>query len=132
MNSLTIAIQQFSEWRKAKGRAKGKIPECLWEAAVAAALELDPITVSRVLGLVTHELRTKMRVMQAPAPLASPGAVPSSDVVVFPADEILPPSTGGALFIAEILIRNRIHLRIPAGTSREDLKALLGAVWEVV
>ncbi len=128
MNTLITAIQQFSDWRKSKGRGGGvKIPDKLWDTAVAAAGELDAISVARALGLSSHELRRRMRSVAATAE-----PVPEADVVVFPAAEVVAAGNAKPNFLAEILLGSRVHIRIPAGTPREDLKALLSVVLEVV
>ena len=128
MNTLTIAIQQFSDWRKAKGRGGGiKIPDSLWDLAVAAARDLDAISVARALGLSSHQLRQRMSVIRpAPEPVAE------ADVMVFPSAEVVSVHTAKPTFLAEIVLGSRVHIRVPAGTPREDLKAVLGAVLEVV
>jgi hypothetical protein len=128
MKTLTIAIQQFSAWRKRKGRGGGvKIPDNLWEAAAAAARDLDPISVARALGVSSHELRRRMD------PRSATFQPPSeSDVVVFPAAEVVAVGNAEPKFLAEILLGSSVHIRVPAGTPREDLKALLGVLLEVV
>ncbi|MCK9247217.1 MAG: hypothetical protein M0P11_09755 [Anaerolineaceae bacterium] len=52
--------QQFEAWRKQSGRTR-KIPEELWEAAVALCKEHSVTKVSKALGLNHSDLKQRMK-----------------------------------------------------------------------
>ncbi|MFC1848577.1 hypothetical protein ACFL27_00070 [candidate division CSSED10-310 bacterium] len=72
--SLNEVAQDFETWRKSKPHSKSRIPEKLWEAAVALTATYPVSKVSQILKLNHTEL--KRRVEQKAVPPCGPSFIP--------------------------------------------------------
>jgi len=58
-DTLHHVVQQFTQWRRSRSTPRGRIPQALWEQAVALTREVSLTRVAQQLGLCPQRLRKR-------------------------------------------------------------------------
>jgi hypothetical protein len=98
-DALHHVVQQFTHWRRSRSTPRGRIPQALWEQAVALTRELPLSRVAKQLGLCPQRLRKHGRGKVGVASVSSlPAALPFVEVTPAwspPTAEVEIPRTDG-------------------------------------
>lgn len=129
---LAGLVKQFQEWRTNRGKVE-RIPEALWQAAVALYPRYSVFRIARALRLNFVELRDRIR-PRAKAPEKAKRKSTSGSVERLHFMEL--PAAGGSQSECHLKVRNgrggvRITLRLKGsgvGQLLETLRGLWGAV----
>lgn len=129
---LAGLVKQFQEWRTNRGKVE-RIPEALWQAAVALYPRYSVFRIARALRLNFVELRDRIR-PRAKAPGKAKRKSTSGSVERLHFMEL--PAAGGSQSECHLKVRNgrggvRITLRLKGsgvGQLLETLRGLWGAV----
>ena len=74
-DALQHAAQQFTQWRQSRRTPRGRIPQALWEQAVALTHVFPLSRVAQQLGLCPQRLRKRSRGLEDAASVSSLSAV---------------------------------------------------------
>jgi hypothetical protein len=80
-DALHHVVRQFTQWRRSRRTPHGRIPQALWEQAVALTRELPLTRVAQQLGLCPQRWRQSCKEKAGPASVSSvPAALPFVEV----------------------------------------------------
>jgi transposase-like protein len=64
--ALTHLTHHFAQWRQSRRTPRGRIPQCLWEQAVALTATFSVTRVAKQLGLTPHALKRRCAARNGP------------------------------------------------------------------
>jgi len=109
-DDLTRTRVMFEQWRATR-TGRGKIPEPLWQAAIALQDRYPVGQICRELHLCDTDLRARSRALQAASPSPSPTFV-ALPPEAFASPAVIPP--GEIRLVWERADGTRLHVCLPA------------------
>ena len=132
---LAVVVKQFQEWRTNRGKIE-RIPEALWQAAVALYPLYNANKIARALRLNFVELRDRIRPRAKAPGNAKRKSTPRSGAKIDRLHFMELPAAGGSQSECHLKVRNgrrgtRITLRLTGsgvGQLLETFRGLWGAL----
>jgi hypothetical protein len=122
---LDHVAAQFAQWRQQRVHPSERIPQALWDQAVALTQELSYSHVAKQLRLSPSALKQQIRVQQALACQTPASPVPFVEVPQTPAPSLTPPETE-----IEMQRADGARLRLRTGNVTLPLAAVVQAFLE--
>ena len=122
---LDHVAAQFAQWRQQRTHPSERIPQALWDQAVALTRELSYRYVAQQLRLSPSDLKQQMRAQHAPACQAPASPVPFVEVPQPPAGSPTSPETE-----IELQRADGARLRLRTGNATLPFAAVVRAFLE--